>query len=316
MHGLIQTAGEARQVGVVEAGVQGRRQRLRARDQRAAPPPPIAVVLLVGSLLLHVFLDDLLDVANLDEDVLGLEVGVDDAALAVQVVQAEQDLLGNLLHEGDGDAAVVPALDQAQQVLAQHLEDHADVGAVGALVLEGVEEGDDVLAPGVVGLGLDDLAEQLDLVDGGLGVVCRRAHDLERDVLLGGVVPRQPDGAEVAPAQLAHHRVLAVLELLADGHRVVAALAVVLRVLLVGCGLGGVLARGGGGGRARTGGSVRVRVRIQQIPQQRGHDGGEGGRRGKDMWEERGGGTCFRAAGEGQWSGQRGKNGGMGRTMR
>ena len=141
---------------------------------------------------------------------------------------------------------MVPTLDQAEQVLAQHLEDHADVGAIGAFVFEGVEEGDDVLAPGVVGLGLDDLAEQLDLVDGGLGVVGGRAYDLEGDVLLGDIVPGQPDGAEVAPAQLAHHGVFAVFELLPDRHGVVATFAVILRVLFIGGGLGGVLARGGG----------------------------------------------------------------------
>ena len=279
MQNLIQATWEASQVCVVEASVQGRRQRLRARDERTTPPPPIAVVLFVGGLLLDVLLDDLLDVSNLDEDVLGFEVGVDDATLAVQIVQAKQDLLGDLLHEGDGDAPVVPALDQAQQVLAQHLEDHADVGAIGAFVFEGVEEGHDVLAARVVGLGLDDLAEQLDLIDGGLGVVRGRAHDLEGDVLLGDVVAGQPDRAEMAPTQLAHDRVFAVLELLTDRHGMVAALAVVLRVLLICCGLGGILARrGGGGGSARTGGSVRVRVRIEQIPQQRGHDGGEGRR--------------------------------------
>jgi hypothetical protein len=31
---------------------------------------------------------------------------------------------------------------------------------------------------------------------------------------------------------------------------------------------------------------VRVRVRIEQVPQQRGHDGGEGRRQGEDMWDK------------------------------
>jgi hypothetical protein len=55
-----------------------------------------------------------------------------------------------------------------------------------------------------------------------------RAHDLEGDVLAGSVVAGQPDGGEVAPAQLAHNGVLAVLVLLADLDGMVAALAVLL----------------------------------------------------------------------------------------
>jgi hypothetical protein len=207
-------------------------------DQRPPSPPAVAIaavagVLLLG-LLLDVGLDDLLDVANLYQDVLGLQVGVDDAALAVQVVEAQQDLLRDLLDEGHGDAAVVPALDQAEQVLAEDLEDHADVDAIGALVVERVEQADDVGAARVVLLGVDDLFEQLDLVEGRLGVVGGGADNLEGDVLAGGIVARQPDGGEVAPAQLADNGVLAVLVLLADLDGVVAALAVVLAVLLVG----------------------------------------------------------------------------------
>lgn len=48
----------------------------------------------------------------------------------------------------------------------------------------------------------------------------------------------------MTPAQLAHDCVFAVLELFANGDGVVASLAVVLRILLICCVLGGVL-RGG-----------------------------------------------------------------------
>jgi len=243
---------------VVEARVERAGQRLAAGDEGPSPSAPVAVVLLVLllGLLLDVLLDDLLDVADLDQDVLGLEVGVDDAALAVQVVQAEQHLLGDLLDQRHGDAAVVPALDQAQQVLTQHLEDHADVDAIGALVLERVEQADDVLAAGVVGVGLDDALEQLDLVDGSLGVVGGGAHDLEGDVLAGDGVARQPDGGEVAPAQLADDDVAAVVVGLADLDGVVAALAVVFRVFLVGGRLVRVVGGGGGGGARQRGAVV------------------------------------------------------------
>ena len=222
---------------MVEAGVQRTGQRLAPCNQCPPSPPAIPVaafaVLLLG-LILHICLDDLFDVANFYQDVLGLQVGVDDAALAVEVVEAEQHLLCDLLDERHGDAPVVPSLDQAQQVLAEDLEDHADVDAVGALVVERVEQADDVGAAGVGLLRIDDLLQQLDLVQGGLGVVGGGAHDLEGDVLAIGVVAGQPDGREVAPAQLAHNGVAAVLVLLADLDGVVAALAVVFAILLVG----------------------------------------------------------------------------------
>lgn len=221
---------------MVEAGIEGTGERLAAGDEGPASSAPIRVTPLAVLLgvIFDICFDDLLDIANLDEDVLGLQVGVDDAAFAVEIVEAQQDLLCDLLDEGHRNTAVVPALDQAQQVLAQNFEDHADVDAIGSFVVEGVEQTDDVSAARVVLVRVDDLLQELDLVEGGLGVVGGRAHDLEGDVLAGGVVAGQPDGGEVAPAQLAHDCVLAVLVLLANLDGVVAALAVVLAVLLVG----------------------------------------------------------------------------------
>lgn len=239
---LVETLGttharEVCEVCLVEACIERAGERLATRDQGPSSPPaiPVAVVtVLLLWIFLDVGLDNLLDVANFDKDVFGLQVGVDDAALAVEVVEAEQDLLCDLLDEGHGDAAVVPPLDQTEQVLSEHLKHHADVDAIGALVVEGVEEADDMGAAGVVLVGVDDLLEQLDLVEGGLGVVGGGSHDLEGDVLTRGVVSGQPDGGEMTPAKLAHDGVLAVLVLLADLDWVVAAFAVVFRVLFVG----------------------------------------------------------------------------------
>lgn len=120
----------------------------------------------------------MLNVADFNQDVLGLKVGVDNAALAVEIVEAEQNLLGDLLDEGHGDTAMVPALDKAQEILTEDLKDHTYVGTVGALVLKRVEEADDVLTAGVIRLGLDDAVEKLNLVYGGLGVMGGRADDL------------------------------------------------------------------------------------------------------------------------------------------
>lgn len=89
-------------------------------------------------------------------------------------------------------------------------------------------------AAGVVFVGFDDFFQQLDLIEGRFGVMRSGADDLEGDMLAVGVVSGQPDGGEMAPAELAHNRVLAVLVLLAYLDWVVAAFAVVLGVLFVG----------------------------------------------------------------------------------
>jgi hypothetical protein len=51
-----------------------------------------------------------------------------------------------------------------------------------------------MLATGVIRLGLNNLIEELDLVDGGLGVMGGGTDDLEGDVLAVGVIAGQPDG--------------------------------------------------------------------------------------------------------------------------
>ena len=65
-------------------------------------------------------------------------------AIFVHVVEPEQYLLRDLLDEVHGHALVLMALDEPEQVLAEDLEDHADVRPVRAFVSEVVEEGDDV----------------------------------------------------------------------------------------------------------------------------------------------------------------------------
>jgi hypothetical protein len=107
-------AGEVLKIGVVEARVEWTWERLTSCDQ-CPPSPPAIPLAVLAVFLLRVFLDigfhDLLHVANLDQDILGLQIGVDDATLAVQVVEAKQNLLCDLLDEGHGDAAVIPSLD-------------------------------------------------------------------------------------------------------------------------------------------------------------------------------------------------------------
>lgn len=114
---------------------------------------------------------------------------MNDATLPVQVVQAEQDLLRDLLHQRRRNAPMIPFLDQAQQVFAQDLEHHAYVCSIGPFVFERIEEADDVLSAGVVGLCGHDPLQQFDLVDGGLGVVRGRTDDFERDMFPRCIIP-------------------------------------------------------------------------------------------------------------------------------
>lgn len=65
---------------------------------------------------------------------------MNDSAAAVHIVQPEQDLLSDLLDEVHGNAFVLVTFDKAKKVLAEDLENHADMSAVWALVLEMIEE--------------------------------------------------------------------------------------------------------------------------------------------------------------------------------
>ena len=163
---------------MIEGRVERRWEGLAAGNESPASSPAVAVVLLVATLVLDDLLHNLLDIPDIDEDILGFQICVDDAAFTVEIVEAKQDLLRDLLDQRCRDPAVVPLLDKSQEVLAKNLEYHADVCAVRSFVLEGVEETDDVLATGVIRLSLHDLVEELDLVDSGLGVVSGRSNDL------------------------------------------------------------------------------------------------------------------------------------------
>lgn len=167
---------------------------MTAGDEGPTTPPSVTVVLLLSSLGLDNALDNLLDVSNLDKNVFWFEVGVDDAAFAMEVVEAQKNLLCDLFDKGHRNAAMIPALDETKQVLSKDLENHTYVGAVGSLVLKRVQKTHDMLATGVIRLGLNNLIEEFDLVDGGLGVVGGGTDDLEGDVLAVGVIAGQPDG--------------------------------------------------------------------------------------------------------------------------
>jgi hypothetical protein len=179
-------------VETAKAAVQRTGQGLTASNEGTPPSATIAIVffILLRLLLLNVGLDNLLDIADLDKNVFGFQIGMDNATLAMEVIQTKHHLLGDLLHEGHGNPAVVPTLNQTQQVLSEDLENHADVDTIRALVFEGVEQTDDMLATGMGRVGLNDAIQQFDFIDGGFGVVGGGTNDFQRDVFAGGGIAR------------------------------------------------------------------------------------------------------------------------------
>jgi len=129
----------------------------------------------------------------------------------------------------------MPSLDQAQQIFSKHFKDHANMYTIGAFVIERVEQADDVLPSGVVGICFDNLFQEFDFVYSSLGVVGSRADNLESDMFARGVVAREPDGREMTPAKFPHHCVLAIVVLLANGDGMVAAFAIIFGILLISC---------------------------------------------------------------------------------
>jgi len=143
--------------------------------------------------------------ADADEDVLGLDIGVNDLALGVKIVEPLQDLLHDELDVEKGDALVVTPDDKLEEVVAEHLEDHADVGSVDAANLEIVQKLYAPFPEWISLVALSDALEQLDFVEGRLGVVRRALHHLEGHEVLVRQVPAQPDRRKVAPAEFSDH---------------------------------------------------------------------------------------------------------------
>lgn len=226
---------------VGKVGVERTGQWLAPSNEGSTSPSAVPVIFLVFLVLFGVVLDislyDLFDVANLDQDVLGLQVGMDDPAFPVHIIQTQQDLFCDLLDQRHGDAAMVPALNQTQEIFTQHLEDHADVDTIGTFVLEGIEQTDDMFPTRVGRVGFDDAAQQFNLIDGGFGVMGGGAHDLEGNVLVGNGIAGQPDSGKVTPAQLANDDITTIVVGLPDGDGMIATLDIILGILLFGGGL-------------------------------------------------------------------------------
>lgn len=133
------------------------------------------------------------DVVKDNEDILWFQVGMDDTAAPVHVVQAQEELFRDLADQATRYALRLIALDKPKQVFAENLEDHADVGSMRSNVHEVVQEGDDV-RPSGMGIrgrrvarsprcmGGDDPLEELYLVLSCLGILWCRFDNLECDM--------------------------------------------------------------------------------------------------------------------------------------
>jgi hypothetical protein len=87
----------------------------------------------------------------------------------------------------------------------------------------------------VIWVGGGKALEELDFIEGRLGVPGGRFHDLEGDVMVKLFVVRQPDCAEMAPTEFPDNCIAAIAERIADVDWVVSALDVVFPVFLVLC---------------------------------------------------------------------------------
>jgi hypothetical protein len=84
----------------------------------------------------------------------------------------------------------------------------------------------------VRGLRLNYFVEELDFVDRGFSVVCGGPNNLQRDVLVGSCIPREPDCREMTPSKFAHDDIATIVVCFTDSDRVVATFAIIFRVLL------------------------------------------------------------------------------------
>jgi hypothetical protein len=69
---------------------------------------------------------------------------MNDTATPVHIIEAQQNLLRNLLADVHGYTLVLMSLDQTKKVFSEHFKNHANMGAVGSLVPKMIQERDNV----------------------------------------------------------------------------------------------------------------------------------------------------------------------------
>lgn len=116
---------------------------------------------------------------------------MNDTTSGVEIVKTQQDLLGDLTDDVLGHTPVLIALNQAKEILSEHLEHHANVTAVGPLMSEVVQQRDAVPPARVVRISGHHLLQELDLVDSCFCVMGCRFDDFKSNVSIDSVCERQ-----------------------------------------------------------------------------------------------------------------------------
>jgi len=82
----------------------------------------------------------------------------------MQVLKAQKDLLGDDPYECPRDALLLVSLNEGEEILAEGLEDNANVRRIGSFMQEGVEERDNEVPAWMLRGGGGYLSKYLDLV--------------------------------------------------------------------------------------------------------------------------------------------------------
>ena len=115
----------------------------------------------------------------------------------MKIIKALEDLLGDQFDVGYRYTAIVGTYDQFEEIVSEHFEDHADMGAVDACDFELVQELNAFQTVGIRWVTLANVRQQFDFVQGSFGVVFRTFDDLHGDESSDFTVPAQPNGGEV-----------------------------------------------------------------------------------------------------------------------
>mmetsp|Transcript_1112 Transcript_1112/g.2180 ORF Transcript_1112/g.2180 Transcript_1112/m.2180 type:complete len:227 (+) Transcript_1112:1540-2220(+) len=166
----------------------------------------------------------------------------------MQVIKADERVRSHLAHNLKRNSLEIVLLDERQNVRAHGLEDHADVLTMRTKMLKVVDELNNPsegqarkkrlqrtilrLRPLGMHAPLRCLCQELDLIISSLRVVRRTLLNLQSNEAVVGHVLAEPDGGEVAPAQLRNDMITVVVHL-TDGHGVVASLAIAICTLVI-----------------------------------------------------------------------------------
>ena len=165
---------------------------------------------------------------DLKDHVLWLEIRMNDITDAMKVVESHQALSGDLSHDWHGYTLISEALDEGQEVAAEHLEGHDRVASVHAMMEELIEHLEvvrvrprnlkhlvlfvlaDRIDPCLGLIVAGDIEQDFFLLQSALRVLVCTLLDLQSVKLFVLELQGEPNGGKVAPAELFKDDVLVV----------------------------------------------------------------------------------------------------------